>query len=351
MYGHLFNQETKMFQIKLFQIILFQSVLFQTILLDLQKIKIMEAPFTFGRLAGTLDFTDREADSKYLTQNLKALTNTILISPRRWGKSSLVDKVTHTIREQDKDYLVVYIDVFNCRTEEDFYPKFASAILSATHSKFADFAKSATKYLSRFAPNIQMSDPLSTYEIKFGIDLKDKSLSFDEILDLPQTIAKEKRKKIIMCIDEFQTISEYEDAISFQRSLRAHWQRHQDVVYCLYGSKRRMMSEIFSDPLNPFYKFGDIIFLEKIAKSDWVPFLIKRFNDTGKTIEKNAAGSIADLTENHSYYVQQLAQLSWFRTENVCTKEIVMQAFMGLIDQLNMSFSMIIQSLTAKQIN
>ena len=240
--------------------------------------------------------------------------------------------------------------MFNCRTETKFYQEFANAVIAATNSVFNDFVASALKYLSRFAPSFSASDPAGTYELTFGIDVKDRKMSLDEILDLPQTIAKDKGLKIVVCIDEFQTIKEYDDPLDFQRTLRAHWQKHTDVSYCLYGSKRNMMIDLFSDPKNPFYKFGDMIFLQKISKEEWIPFIVSRYDDTGKQIAEDVAAYIADRVENHPYYVQQLSQLSWFRTTKECTMDIVDSAFEGLEAQLGLVFSLIIDSLTPTQI-
>ena len=111
-----------------------------------------------------------------------------------------------------------------------------------------------------------------------------------------------------------------------------------------------MMIDLFSDPQNPFYKFGDIIFLQKIYRAEWIPFIAGRFEDTGKQISEEVAAYIADRVENHPYYVQQLSQLSWFRTTNECTKEIVDSAFEGLEAQLGLVFSLIIDGLTPSQI-
>jgi len=310
----------------------------------------MDAPFTFGKQVAFTDFTDREKDSKFLTDNLLALTNTTLISPRRWGKSSLVERVTSTIEKERKDFLVARIDLFNCRSESDFYHKYASGILSCATTRFEELASAVTKYLSRYAPTLQLSNPLGSRELSFRLEIRDTERSFDEILDLPQKIAEDRKKKVIVCIDEFQSICDYGDSLSFQKALRAHWQRHKDVAYCLYGSKRRMMNDIFSNPENPFYKFGNIMFLEKISKKDWVPFIEKRFMDTGKSICRDASSLIVDLTDEHPYYVQQLSQLSWFRTEDKCTTAIVKDALGSLVNQLDMTFSMIMQNLTVKQV-
>ena len=91
-------------------------------------------------------------------------------------------------------------------------------------------------------------------------------MTFDEILDLPQAISRDSGKKMVVCIDEFQNINEYDDPLAFQRKLRSHWQKHTDVCYCLYGSKRHMLLDIFHNYNMTFYKFGDILFLERYPK-------------------------------------------------------------------------------------
>lgn len=310
----------------------------------------MKTPFVFGKIASDVEFTDRLYETQHLLNNFNGLVNTVLISPRRWGKSSLVSKSAGLYCKQSKDNVVVFLDLFNCRTEGRFYQEFANKVIAATNTAFNDFVASAIKYLSRFAPSFSASDPAGTFELSFGLDVRDKKMTFDEILDLPQKIAKEKGLKLVVCIDEFQTIKEYDDPLDFQRTLRAHWQKHTDVTYCLYGSKRNMMIDLFSDPMNPFYKFGDMIFLQKISKSEWIPFIVGRFNDTGKQIPKHIAAYIADRVENHPYYVQQLSQLAWFRTTYECTTEIVDLAFDGLEDQLGLAFSLILDNLTPTQI-
>ena len=140
----------------------------------------------------------------------------------------------------------------------------------------------------------------------------------EDILDLPQQIATKKKKKIIVCIDEFQQIGEFADTLKFQKILRNHWQQHKDVAYILYGSKKHMMLNIFGKNSSPFYRVGDMMFLDKIANEEWKKFIVGRFKDTGKSITAETAGYLAEQVENHPYYVQQLAQYSWLRTEKAC---------------------------------
>lgn len=99
----------------------------------------------------------------------------------------------------------------------------------------------------------------------------------------------------------------FDNPLAFQKKLRSHWQNHSRVTYCLYGSRRGLMTELFTHSSMPFYKFGDLMFLEKIEEKQWVRFFIKRFKDTGKKINAADAALIAQKVENHPFYAQQLA--------------------------------------------
>ncbi|MGN1232849.1 MAG: ATP-binding protein, partial [Candidatus Cryptobacteroides sp.] len=92
-------------------------------------------PFIFGVATSGDNFTDREKETERLLMNFRHGINTILISPRRWGKTSLVKKVCR-LAESDK-LKVVYLDIFSCRSEKEFYDAFAAAVLKQTSSKFS----------------------------------------------------------------------------------------------------------------------------------------------------------------------------------------------------------------------
>lgn len=310
----------------------------------------MDIPFVFGKVADGADFTDRIPDTDRLVNNFRGLVNTVIISPRRWGKTSLVNHAMECMKDE-KEYILCKVDIFNCRTEAQFYQTYVNAILRVSYSKMDEFIAAAKKYVGTFGPKLSLSDSSMKYELAFGIDFKDKQYSYDEILDLPQKIAEEKNRKFVVCIDEFQNVSTYDDPLGFQRKLRSHWQNHNKVGYCMYGSKRHMLLDIFSNYEMPFYKFGDVMFLEKISENNWVEYITLRFANTGKQIARETAAQLARRVVCHPYYVQQLAQLAWLRTSDVCSKETVDDAFNSLVEQLSLLFSNIVDSLTARQIN
>jgi uncharacterized protein len=310
----------------------------------------METPFVFGKIASDKNFTDRKIETERIALNFISSVNTILISPRRWGKSSLVARAADIAYKKNRNLKFCFIDLNNVRSEEQFYQQLATKVLNASASKTGKLIENSRKFFGRFIPNLTIS-PDPTTELKLGLDWKDVKKEPDDILNLAEKISSQNNFKFVVCIDEFQNISEFENPLDTQKKLRSHWQKHRNVSYCLYGSKRHMMMEVFTSPSMPFFKFGDIVFLDKILMKDWIPFIQKRFEDTGKNIRRDDAGLIADLADCHPYYVQQLAQQSWLRTDNVCSHEIIEKSFQDLVLQLSMLFQNLTDSLNTTQIN
>lgn len=310
----------------------------------------METPFIFGKIATEKNFTDRETETANLVQSFTSLINTIIISPRRWGKSSLVNKAAKLAMEQDRKLRICHVDLFNVRNDVHFYSLLAQKVIAATSTKWEEAVESAKSFFSHLVPKISIgSDP--TNEVSIDFDWESIKQNPDEVLDLAEKIAKKKGVKIVICVDEFQNISEFTDPDYFQKKLRSHWQQHQNVAYCLYGSKRHMMMEVFTNSSKPFYKFGNLMFLDKIDTPCLVEFFNTRFSETGKAITEDAANLIVKLVDNHPYYAQQLAQLSWLRTKDVCDVEIVREAHAALVEQLSLLFVTITETLKTQQLN
>jgi len=310
----------------------------------------MKTPFTFGKIVQDNDFTDREKETERLVLNFTSSVNTILISPRRWGKSSLVLKAANVVKEKNKKVRFCFIDLNNVRTEEQFYQQLATEVLKASSTKIDKIIGNAKKFMGRFIPNITFS-PDQISDIKLSLDWKEVVKSPDDILSMAEKISEEGKIQFVICIDEFQNISGIENHLDFQKKLRAHWQLHQHVTYCLYGSKRHMMMDVFNSPSMPFYKFGDTVFLEKISLDNWITFIQKRFSDTKKEIGTFDARLIAELVECHPYYVQQLAQQTWLRSNEICTDTIIYDAFEALALQLSMLFQALVDGLSNSQVN
>jgi hypothetical protein len=87
-----------------------------------------------------------------------------------------------------------------------------------------------------------------------------------------------------------------------------------------------MMADIFNNPNKPFYRFGDIMLLDKIKAESWQSFIENSFTNTGKKITSEAASKIIEYMQCHSWYVQQLAHYTWVITNKVATEKHVEEA-------------------------
>ena len=305
-------------------------------------------PFIFGIATSGDNFTDRKKETERLLLNFQHGVNTVLISPRRWGKTSLVQKVCR-LAQSDK-LKIVYIDIFSCRSDKEFYNAFATAIIKQTSSKFEEWLDNAKLFLSRITPKISIGpDPMTDFSI--SLEMNPKSEDIDEILQLPEKIAQKKNCSIVICIDEFQQIAEFSDSKTFQKRLRTVWQLQKNVSYCLFGSKKHLMNELFENKSYPFYKFGDAIYLQKIGTQDWVEYICNRFSVTGKQISEQLAERICQAVDNHSSYVQQLAWLVWIHTDKIATEKDFESAYQDIIDQNTPLFEKQTESLTTYQMN
>jgi hypothetical protein len=310
----------------------------------------MDQIFVFGTATWKDHFTNRESETGRLCTNFRKGINTILISPRRWGKTSLVRRASEIINSKKEKIIVVNIDAFICRSEEDFLRAFSTEILKQSYSKWEEWVEKAMKFLSRISPKFSIgTDPYNDFTI--SIDYLSSNESVPDILNLPQKIAEEKKCRIVVCIDEFQQVAEFQEALTFQKKLRSAWQLQDKVTYCLYGSKMHILTSLFSKQSMPFYKFGDVMFLQKIAEAHWVTYICSRFKESGKTISEALAADICRTVENHSSYVQHLAWLVWTKTQKTVTEKDLTEATQDLINQNAMLFYNITENLTGYHLN
>lgn len=308
----------------------------------------MKKSFIYGMAVSGENFTDRIMETKRIKANFENGVNTILISPRRMGKTSLVNRVCETI--DTEQVRAIRLDIYDCRSEYDFYEKFACEILKQTAGKIEQLLADAKEFLGRITPRISISpDSVSDYSISLGVTPKE--ISPEDILSLPEKIATRKGIHLVICIDEFQQIGEFPDSLNVQKRIRSIWQHFRNVSFCLYGSKRHMLENMFQHRNMPFYQFGDITFLDKISRRDWIDFIVSRFKEKGKRVSEDIAEQICRTVDDYSSYVQQLSWNLFVLTENEATEELLKVAVEDLLMQTSSLFINQIAGLTTHQMN
>lgn len=308
-------------------------------------------PFMYGLIAENDNFIDRVEDRKQLKTFLGGGINVMLISPRRWGKSSLVKAAMEELKQEDKQIRVCYLDASRIISEEEFYNKFAIAVIEAASStlekKWADFKQ----YVQALIPGVKLkASAFDAVEMEMELNFAPLKDSAERVLQLPEQISIDKGLHIIVCIDEFQQLSYLPNWKKMEATMRSVWQHQHHANYCLYGSKRHMMMDIFNNSNNPFYRFGQVLYMKKIEKQYWMPYIIEGFTKTGKHISEELASMICDIAQCHSWYVQQFSLFVWMNTETEVTEEIVNRQLQVVIDTNADMFAKDIENLAASQV-
>lgn len=311
-------------------------------------VKDANKTFVYGVSVGGNNFTDRTKESHRLKMNFENGLNVVLISPRRMGKTSLIKHVQGIV---DKSLIqTVFVDIYDCRSEYDFYNKFAEALLKQTANKMEMAIENIKRFLVRLSPKMSFSPDL-TSEYSFSLGITPKEYSPEEILALPELLAKHIGKHIVVCIDEFQQIGEWPDSIYVQKRMRGVWQHQQHVSYCLFGSRQHMMTNIFQNKRMPFYQFGEPNYLQPIPTADWIPFIQGKFKEKDLTISEVYVTRICEIVRNQSSYVQQLAWDVMLNTDVEVTEDVIKQGVSDLLDQCTPLFMEQLNSLSTYQMN
>jgi hypothetical protein len=310
----------------------------------------MESPFNFGKKVYGSYFINREKEIKRLEANFISGINTMIIAPRRWGKSSLVEKVSEVISANYNRIRVIHIDLFKIRNERDFFEQLMTEVIKASSTKWEDWMKNAKNFLKGLVSSFSVGiDPYQ--EFSFKLNWEQPEVLQTAIADLPEQIALKKKIRLIVCLDEFQKIAEFPESIHLQQMLRSVWQSHKSCTYCLYGSKFHVINELFTNESMPFFNFGDILYLEKIPKEHWYAYITNGFKATGKEIKRNYIDYIIHLSNNHPFHVQQLSHQLW----RTCEKSVDDGTFAQALDELlrynQILYSRIMDNLTELQVN
>lgn len=309
----------------------------------------MESPFVYGKVAKGKSFINRKSELKQLTGNFTSGINTMIISPRRWGKTSLVFKAAEKASRNNKKIKICHLDLYRIQDEKHFFESFAYEVLKASSNKWQEWVSTAKDLLKGTVSSVSIgTDPSNDFSLK--ISWEDIKKDKKAILNLPDKIARQKKFKFVICIDEFQKVTEFNDSLFFLEQLRSHWQDQSMTSYCLSGNKKHIIKDLFSPQSQPLQEFGDLICLERIKPKHWVGYIENQFIATGKTINRKITDRIIEVAANHPYHIQQLSHHIWRLTEEDANTEIFDLAIEELLLNNDIFFRKEINNLTPLQL-
>jgi hypothetical protein len=272
-------------------------------------------PFVYGEVVTAGAFADRDAERARLGRDLAAGQKVFLISPRRYGKSSLVRGVMRSLARQK--ILTVEVTVASSSSYIGFLESYARALVAAD-TPAGRLRRWAGELLQAVRPELRF-DPLAPHSTgaSGGFSLsfpavrtaRDTARLANEVFALPGRIAAARKQRMAIALDEFQAIQSFNGG-SVEHALRAAVQDQRAVGYVFAGSEPSLM-ELMLGPRRPFYKAGPVMRLEKIDETEFADWIDARFSDSGMRPEPGLGEAIVDLAANVPYDVQRLAHETW----------------------------------------
>jgi uncharacterized protein len=271
----------------------------------------MTNPFVYGEVVPASAFVDRETELDRLTRDLQAGQKIFLISPRRYGKSSLVRQAL--VAAGRGGALTVDVTVSSFSSYVAFLEGYAQALVSVETR-----LERATSWLRDMLTGIRAevrleADPAGKRQLTVGFPSirtdRDVSRLAQEVFALPGRIAEARRRRMAIALDEFQAIGAFNGG-SVEHALRAAVQTQRQVGYVFSGSEPTLMERMLGRS-RPFYKAGPVMRLQKIPADRFTQFIEARFKASGIKAAPGLGAAVVDLAGNLPYDVQRLAHEVW----------------------------------------
>lgn len=264
--------------------------------------KMIANPFIItGEYISKDYFCDRDFETGVITSNILNGRNTVLISPRRMGKTGLISHVLNQ-DEIKNNYRSFTIDLYSTSSLAEMVMMLSKEIIQKNKSKGEKTLTSFIQVVKSLRPGAKL-DPVSG-ELKFDLSLGEitqPSNSIEEIFDY----LEQQEQPCIVAIDEFQQIADYPEKNALAL-LRTHIQKIKNTWFIFSGSNRRIMEKLFNSPSEPFYQSCCPLYLGVIDKDEYYNFASKHFANDGRTIPKECFDLIYNTFEGHTWYVQRI---------------------------------------------
>lgn len=262
-------------------------------------------PFVFGRIVNKNNFCNRKQEKAELKKNILNSYSVWLFAPRRYGKSSLIRSVFAELPQVK----TIYFDLYNIQSLDDFCRKYSN-ILARELFDWKDDVKTITKQLQHFFKNLYPKvsfDESGTPSLSIEQHKIDRQVDVEEIINIPEKIARNKKQKICIAFDEFQEIERIDKFLI--NWMRSAFQQQEHVSYVFSGSKQALMQSIFSSVNSPFYEYAVKMDIGLINRSEWKLFIKAKFKGVDIIIKEKAIDEILDKSKCHPHFTQFFASV------------------------------------------
>jgi AAA+ ATPase superfamily predicted ATPase len=276
-------------------------------------------PFVTGGYVSQDYFCDRVQESKEVIRILTNGNNLVLLSPRRMGKTGLIEHCFHQ-KELTQNYHTFFVDIYATSSLREFVYKLGKEIFDTLKPKGKHFVESFFSIISSLRPAFKL-DPTTgapTFDIGIG-EIQQAGFTLEEIFKYLES----SDKPCLVAIDEFQQISRYPEK-NLEAILRTQIQKCKNSSFIFAGSQRHIMQNIFFSSSQPFYQSVNLLQLDAINETEYVLFVRKHFLSFKKEIEEETILRVYHLFEGHTWYIQHIFNelFSLTEPERTCTWEM-----------------------------
>ena len=217
---------------------------------------------------------------------------TVLIAPRRYGKTSLLGVVASRLAQTTT---VVRVDLYELRSWDDFADRLDSAL---------DQVRGAARStLDRIATTVEINLGM----VKATLTRRDPpqaEIVASSLVDVLVTYAL--KHPTLLILDEFSSIDGLKGAAGMLRTKLQH--RYQHVGLLFAGSRPSTMRMLFADPGQPFYAQADLLDVPPLDPAAFTDIVHKGFDGDPPG---RLAASIFSMTDGHPQRSMQLADAAW----------------------------------------
>lgn len=266
-------------------------------------------PFPIGVPVTGEDLADRQVELATILREVEAGSRLFLISPRRYGKTSLLFEARN--RLQQRGIPAAYVDLYQATSLAHFLDVFARAVLEAAEGVVERAARLAGELFKGLQVTMTVNNQ-GQPEWALGLSQQQPDLLKlrDQVLGLPQALADRQNRRVAVFIDEFQEVRTLDGTV-LEKAMRARFQQQPGVSYVFAGSKESLMWEMVRSRRSPFYRSGPTLTLGPIPPADFKAYLASRFSRTGKSISDGRLDQVLSLAEEVPFNVQYLCHALW----------------------------------------
>lgn len=304
----------------------------------------IEKQFPEGLATGNA-FLNREEERAYLAKRIQASQHTVLMAPRRYGKTSLVLKVAEELDLPHKT-----MDLFAAYSEEYIRDQIINKIGKLVLELLPPLEKAKAHLLKIFKT---MKPEISLGGFGQRLVLHPYSDSLQSITDLLLKLDETAvyfNKKVVVFIDEFQQISELKHYHAIEASIRHAVERSKNVAYVFSGSNRHLLNQMFGDKGRPLYRLCQILELDRIHSDIYIKHL-KRLSKKqwGYELSQEVISLVLELTERHSFYMNVFCQKIWEEAKAPAHREEIEKLWHNYVQTQRRNISLDVMKLSANQ--